>query len=289
MSLIIGSWTVDILETGRFGLDGGAMFGVVPKPLWEKAYSPADSRNRIPMVARCLLLRGNNRVVLVDTGNAAFMPPKLHDIYGLDFSTSSLEHSLALCGVAPSQVTDVVFTHLHFDHAGGAVIPDGTTFRPRFPLARHYVQRQHLDWAQNPTEKDRASFLPDTWQCIVEAGLMDLLDGDGELFPDVHVQPLFGHTMAMQAVRVHGSEGTLLFAADLFPTGAHVAVPYVMGYDNHPLTAIQEKNMLLPTIVEESWILVFEHDALRQASTIQFDGRGYGLRQQVEITSPMTP
>lgn len=289
MSLTIGRWTVDVLETGRFGLDGGAMFGVVPKPLWEKAYSPADDRNRIPMVARCLLLRSDDRSVLVDTGNASFMPPKLQDIYALDFSTSSLERSLTQCGVAPSQITDVVFTHLHFDHAGGAVVHDGSAFQPRFPLARHYVQGQHLEWAVKPTEKDRASFLPETWQCIVDSGLMETLDGSGELFPDIHVQPLFGHTTAMQSVRVQGGDTTLLFAADLFPTGAHVAVPYVMGYDNHPLVAIEEKNRILPTIVDESWILVYEHDALRQASTVQHGAKGYGLGGEVVITPMMTP
>jgi glyoxylase-like metal-dependent hydrolase (beta-lactamase superfamily II) len=287
MSLILGPWTIDIVETGRFGLDGGAMFGVVPKPLWEKAYSPADDRNRIPMVARCLLLRGLGRTILVDTGNAAHMPAKFQDIYAMDFSTSSLEHSLHQCGVAPSQITDVVFTHLHFDHAGGAVIPDGDDFAPRFTSARHYVQAEHLDWARNPTEKDRASFLPETWQCIVEAGMMEVLDGPGELFPDVHVKPLYGHTKAMQAVSIHADGHNVLFAADLFPTAAHLAIPYVMGYDNYPLTAIDEKNAILPRAVEERWILVFEHDALRQAATVCADSKGYRLDEEIVLTAEM--
>jgi glyoxylase-like metal-dependent hydrolase (beta-lactamase superfamily II) len=267
----IGPYSVQLLETCRFGLDGGAMFGVVPKTLWQRSYAPGDERNRIPMAAKALLLRSAERTILVDTGNSPMMPAKLLDIYGISYEQYSLEASLEIAGVRPAEVTDVVLTHLHFDHAGGAVAPDGG---PRFTNATYYVQREQFDWAQAPSEKDRASFMPEHYQPLVDAGVLELLDGSGEVLPGIHVDPLFGHTAAMQSVRVTDGSSTLFYPADLMPTSAHVPVPYVMGYDNHPLTTIAEKKRLLPQIIDEGWIVVFEHDAFRDAATIVAGERG---------------
>jgi glyoxylase-like metal-dependent hydrolase (beta-lactamase superfamily II) len=280
--LTIGRYSVTLLETCRFGLDGGAMFGVVPKTLWERAYAPADAKNRIPMAAKALLLRSDDRTILVDTGNSPSMPEKLLEIYGITFADHSIGGSLDRCGVAPEDVTDVVLTHLHFDHVGGAVLADGT---PRFPNARHYVQRAHYAWAQAPTEKDRASFMPEMYEPLVQAGRMEFIDGPGELFPGIHVDPLFGHTQAMQSVRVTDGSTTLFYPADLMPTGAHIGVPYVMGYDNHPLTTIDEKKRLLPSIIDEEWIVVFEHDALRDAARIVRGAKGPELSEPIVLTA----
>jgi glyoxylase-like metal-dependent hydrolase (beta-lactamase superfamily II) len=277
----IGSYSIQLLETCRFGLDGGAMFGVVPKALWQRSYAPGDERNRIPMAAKVMLLRSNDRTILIDTGNSPQMPQKLLDIYGITYEDYSLERSLDLVGVRPAEVTDVILTHLHFDHAGGAVGADGG---PRFTNATYYVQREQLAWAHAPSEKDRASFMPEYYLPLVDAGVLELLDGPGEIMPGVSVEPLFGHTAAMQAVRVADGETTLFYPADLMPTSAHVPVPYVMGYDNHPLTTIAEKKRLLPQIIDEQWIVVFEHDAFRDAATIVMGDRGPILGTEYTLT-----
>lgn len=276
----VGPYTITLLETCRFGLDGGAMFGVVPKTLWERAYSAADELNRIPMAAKVLCIRGNNRCILVDTGNSPYMPEKLSNIYKLDFTDFALERSLAAQGIEVEDVTDVIFTHLHFDHAGGAMLADGT---PRFKNARHYVQKEHYAWALSPSEKDRASFMPEMYQPLVEEGMMELLEGQGELFPGISVLPLYGHTMAMQAVKITDGGSTVFFPADLMPTGAHIPVPYVMGYDNHPLTTINEKKQLLPQIIDEQWLVVFEHDALRDAARISLGSKGLVLSEPISL------
>ena len=277
----VGPYSISLLETCRFGLDGGAMFGVVPKTLWEKAYTAADSINRIPMAAKIMCIRGNGRCILVDTGNSPFMPDKLAAIYKMDFDKYSISSSLEAQGVSASEVTDVIFTHLHFDHSGGSMLADGT---PRFPNARWYVQREHYEWALHPSEKDRASFMPEMYQPLHSMGLLELVDGPGELFPGVSLLPLYGHTKGMQAVKVSDGAKTVFFPADLMPTGAHVPVPYVMGYDNFPLTTIEEKKRLLPQIIDEEWIVVFEHDALRDAARIQMGSRGPMLSETYTLT-----
>ncbi len=279
--MTIGPYSIQLLETCRFGLDGGAMFGVVPKTLWQRSYAPGDERNRIPMAAKVLLLRSEDRTIVVDTGNSPLMSAKLQEIYGISYEEYSLERSLELAGVRPAEVTDVLLTHLHFDHAGGAVGPDGG---PRFSNATYYVQREHFAWASAPTEKDRASFMPEYYQPLVDAGVLELLDGSGEVLPGISVDPLFGHTAAMQSILVSDGSSTLFYPADLMPTSAHIPVPYVMGYDNHPLTTIAEKKRLLPQIIDEGWIVVFEHDAFRDAATIVQGERGPILGTEYSLT-----
>lgn len=256
------------------------MFGVVPKTLWEKAYGTPDSRNRIPMAAKVLCLQGAGRTILVDTGNSPYMPDKLVDIYGLDFREYSLEHSLAKKGLKPEDITDVILTHLHFDHVGGAMLSGES---PRFPNARHYVQKAQHTWALNPTEKDRASFFPSMFEPLREAGMLELLDGSGEILDGVFVHTLFGHSQAMQAVRVTDGQHTLFYPADLIPTAAHVPVPYVMGYDNFPLTTIDEKKALADTMVDEQWIVVFEHDAHIDASRVERTDRGLRSMEPIQL------
>lgn len=304
--MIVGRYRIYTVETGRFGLDGGAMFGVVPKVLWERAYAPPDARNRIPMAAKAMLIRSDEKVILVDTGNSPDMPEKLKEIYGLDFSQYTLEQSLLELGVRTDEVTDVILTHLHFDHAGGACAKraseqlalrqeevseekidgqnhkkqgDTHDFVPRFANARYYVQREHYAWALKPTEKDRASFMPENYMPLIEHGVLEFLDGPGELFPGIHLELLHGHTRSLQSVRVTDGDSTVYFPADLMPTGAHIAIPYGMGYDNFPLTTIEEKKAVLPRIIEERWIVMFEHDALRNGARIVPGTKGHVLEE----------
>ncbi len=199
--MTIGSYTISLIETGDFRLDGGAMFGVVPKPLWERV-CPADVANRIAMTMRCLLLEGNGKKILVDTGVGNKDSAKFREIFAIDDSAKSLLGALAARGVTPEQITDVILTHLHFDHAGGSTHLENGKAVPSFPNARYHVQRRHWEHAQQPTERDKASFLPPNYMPLHEAGLLELLDGEGELFPGIELHLLNGHTPAMQAVKV---------------------------------------------------------------------------------------
>ncbi|MCL5991144.1 MAG: MBL fold metallo-hydrolase [Bacteroidetes bacterium] len=281
----LGKFTIDAVETCVFGLDGGAMFGVVPKALWSKAYNPGDELNRIPLSARPLLVRWDERIVLVDTGNGTKFNDKFAQIYGIDREKSSIETALQKFGISPNDVTDVILTHLHFDHAGG-----GTTLRdgmlvPTFQNAKYFVQKNHLSWALKPTDKDKASFIKNDYEPLVAEGMLETIDGAGELFPGISLLPVNGHTNSMQLVKITDGGQTILYCADLSPTHAHINIPFVMGYDNNPLTSIEEKKKLLPQAYEEGWIIAYEHDAFMQASKVISTGKGFAAGEKVEITN----
>jgi glyoxylase-like metal-dependent hydrolase (beta-lactamase superfamily II) len=281
-----GNYQVDLIETGRFALDGGAMFGVVPKNLWAKAYPHVDEQNRIEMTSRAMLIRGGGRVIVVDAGCGEKLGEKLEAIYAIDRTRPTLVDELARHGVAPSQVTDLIYTHLHFDHAGGSTrFDDSGVAVPLFENARHYVQREHLAWARTPSEKDRASFMPENWEPVAERGLLESLDGDGELFPGIDLRVVNGHTRAMQMVVVHGDEGQggLLFCADLVPMAPHLSVPYIMGYDNHPLTTLEEKKKIIPEAHERGWLLAFEHDPYTDVVRIGPGKRGFEIVERIAL------
>jgi glyoxylase-like metal-dependent hydrolase (beta-lactamase superfamily II) len=278
----IGPYEVSVIETGRFGLDGGAMFGVVPKPLWAKAVAP-DERNRIPMAARALLLRGGGRTILVDTGNGAKFPDKLREIYKIDTTGSDLLSSLRAEGVQPADVTDVLLTHLHFDHAGGSSVRDNGRLLPQFPAAAYYVQRDQWDAALGPTERDRASYFPDDFLPLREHGVLHLLDGEGEIFPGIQLKLFHGHTTALQTPLLSDGRTTLLFCADLIPMAPHVQLPWIMAYDLRPLVTLEEKRRILHAATEEGWILVFEHDPQVAAATIRRGDKGFEIREQLRL------
>jgi glyoxylase-like metal-dependent hydrolase (beta-lactamase superfamily II) len=280
----IGSYTISTFETGDFALDGGAMFGVVPKTLWMKAYHTGDDHNRIDMTARSLLIRGNGRIILIDTGCGHKMAEKLANIYRLDYSRASIEQSLQSHGITPEEITDVVLTHLHFDHVGGATkkLSNGDII-PTFPNAMYHVQKEQLQWAQSPTDKDRASFMPENWDPLIANGMLNVLEGDGEVFQGINVQRVYGHTCGLQVIHVQDDRHHIVFPADLIPTAAHIPVPYVMGYDNFPLTSMEEKHELLTQASEQGWIICFEHDAFTKAGTIKRTEKGFSLDQIVSI------
>jgi glyoxylase-like metal-dependent hydrolase (beta-lactamase superfamily II) len=278
----IGPYTLAVIETGTFALDGGAMFGVVPKTLWERT-NPPDEKNRIPMAARALLLRGNGRTILVDVGNGEKMPGKLAAIYRIDSSQQSLLASLAARGVRPDDVTDVILTHLHFDHAGGSTLRVEDRVVPTFPRARYYVQKDQWSAALQPTERDRASFLPEDFLPLKEHGLLELLDGPGELLPGIRLHLVHGHTTALQCPVVSDGVTTLFYCADLMPTVSHVQLPWIMAYDLRPLVTLEEKRTVLQRAAEEEWILFFEHDPATPAGRVRAGERGVQWADPVEI------
>ncbi len=280
----IGNYEVFALDAGRFRLDGGAMFGVVPKVLWQKR-KPADEANRIFMSTNLLLIRGAGRNILIDTGLGDKYDEKFRQIYAVDLSRHHLAGALGRHGLSPGDITDVILTHLHFDHAGGATVrdPDGT-IRPAFPGARYYVSRRQFEWANHPSEKDRASFVPDDFLPLQTHGCLELLDEGGEIFPGVELIPADGHTVGQMMVLVHGSPHALFYAADLLPTAAHVPVPWVMAYDLYPLTTVQEKKQHLRRAVNQNWLVFFEHDPEVHCATIRTGEKGFAVNEVVDLT-----
>ncbi|MBM2813749.1 MAG: fold metallo-hydrolase [Ignavibacteria bacterium] len=279
-----GKFSIDVIDTTIFSLDGGAMFGVVPKTMWSKAYHPGDENNRIPMAARPMLVRWESHNLLVDCGNGTKLSEKLTKIYGIDNEKSALAPHLVKFGLKPDDITDVVLTHLHFDHSGGATDMQDGKVVPAFPNAKYYVQKKHLEWARNPTEKDRASFFPENYEPIAAEGMFELIDGDGELFEGINLITANGHTSTMQMVQIDSGERKLIYVADFCPTSAHIHIPFVMGYDNMPLISLEEKRRLIPQAYEENSIFVFEHDAFVQAATIASNEKGFSVKEKIEIS-----
>ena len=270
----IGPYTLYSIETGRFGLDGGAMFGIVPKPLWSKRIEP-DAENRIPLNMRCLLLAGDDRVILIDVGvGDTFAGTKYEDIFAIDHDYASLEASLAERGFSRADVTDVILTHLHFDHCGGSTVERGKGREVAFPNATYHVQRDHWKWATNPNPKEAGSFLERTFAPVKAAGQLHLLDGAGTLFPGVSVTLVNGHTDAQQIVTIADEETTLVYVADLLPTTHHLAPTWTMGYDIRPLQTIEEKGGFLEQAVENDWNLFFEHDPEVAVGSVDETDRG---------------
>ena len=260
-----GDIDVLYLNGGTFALDGGAMFGVVPKVLWEQK-SPPDERNRIRMRANCLLLRAHGKNILVETGSGTKMNTKQRFIYALQ-DGDPLSDSLAKTGVKLDQIDLVINTHLHFDHCGGNTHILNERIRPAFRRARYVVQRGELEHAMNPTERDRASYFPENIDPISKEGLWDLVEGDTEILPGISVALIPGHTAHMQAVMITGGGKTLVFLADLFPTQHHVPLPWIMGYDLYPLQTLETKRLWIRHAVAGEWIVVFGHDPDLPAAT----------------------
>jgi glyoxylase-like metal-dependent hydrolase (beta-lactamase superfamily II) len=272
--MIIGHYTISLIETGDFRLDGGAMFGVVPKPLWNRV-CPADEQNRIAMTMRCLLIESGKQKILVDTGVGHKDSAKFREIFAIDDSQNSLEKSLAAKGIKPEDITDVIFTHLHFDHSGGATKMENGQAVPVFPKAKHYVQKRHFEHALNPTERDRASFIPHNYMPLKEAGLLEFTDGDTKLFPGIQLNILNGHTPFMQTVLIRSGSDGVWFPADLLPMAAHVPLPYIMGYDLNSVATLEEKKKFLPQAADEHWAVVIEHDPVAPVREILSTDKGF--------------
>jgi glyoxylase-like metal-dependent hydrolase (beta-lactamase superfamily II) len=258
-SLTLGSFSLTPILDGYFRLDGGAMFGVVPRMLWQKV-APPDDRNRIRLAMRAWLVRGQGPTILIDAGAGGKLDPKAADIYGFE-DVPSLEASLATAGVRAEDIDLVIASHLHFDHAGGFTMrgADGTA-RPRFPRARHIVRRGEWDDAMHPHERNRASYFADNYVPLLEAGVLDLIDHDGQVAPGVRVRRTGGHTQHHQIVEIEDGGQTAIFVADLLPTAAHAPLPYIMGYDLYPMDTLAFKRGFLLEAVARDYLILFEHD-----------------------------
>lgn len=278
----LGRFECRAIETGTFRLDGGAMFGVVPKVLWSKT-NPADENNRISMAMRALYVEGCEHRLLVDCGAGTKLDEKMLRNYEIE--TPGLGPSLERSGIPPTSVTDAVATHLHFDHAGGYTYYDGNgDLRLVMPEATHHIQRRQWEAALDPNEKDRASFFEENFKPIEELGKLHLIEGEGEIYPGVTVIPTNGHTPGHQVVLLDGGDGKLLYCGDLIPLASHVNLPYIMSYDHYPLETLDEKKRLLGRAADERWILFFEHDPEIAACRIGRTDKGrFEITEEIEI------
>lgn len=276
MSVRIGDLELVPLCDGFLRLDGGAMFGVVPKPLWERR-APADERNRIRLAARPLLVRGE-KTLLIDAGIGAKMDAKSVDIYGIDRSRD-LDHALAEAGAAPEAIDIVLASHLHFDHAGGFTEYDAAgRVVPRFRHARYVARAGEWEDATHPHERNRASYLQENFVPLAEAGVLDLMPEDGPVMPGVRVVRTGGHTRHHQIVMIESAGETAVFAADLIPTSAHVDEAWIMGYDLYPMETLAFKRRFVREAIDRRYLVFFEHDPEMAAGYI-IEDRG---RKRVE-------
>jgi len=277
--------TVHTLDTGLFKLDGGAMFGVVPKSMWQKLV-PADDHNMCTWALRCLLVEDGNRLTLVDTGIGSKQDEKFRGHFYLH-GDDTLKNSLRQRGFTSSDITDVFLTHLHFDHVGGAVVrtPDDK-LQLAFPNATYWSNQAHWDWALTPNPREKASFLQENIRPIQESGHLQFVQEGVPAGLPMFQEIVFvdGHTEKMMLPVLPYKGRTLAFVADLIPSAAHVPLPYVMGYDMRPLQTMQEKDTLLQRAAQENWVLVLEHDAQTECITVQHTEKGIRVAERFRLS-----
>jgi len=262
------------VESGHFKLDGGAMHGVVPKSMWNK-FNPADENNMCSWAMRCLLVETNGRLILIDTGIGNKQDEKFFGHYYLH-GNHSLDKSLAGYGFTPDDITDVFLTHLHFDHVGGAVKKEGELLVPAFKNAQYWSNKDHWDWAVHPNDREKASFLKENILPLEQSGqlnFIDVVDGE-EWLPDFKIRYAYGHTEAMMLPQLNYKGHTILYAADLLPSQAHIPLPWIMGYDMRPLETLKEKKALLNEAADNNWLIYFEHDNNKELCSLQQTEKG---------------
>jgi glyoxylase-like metal-dependent hydrolase (beta-lactamase superfamily II) len=271
------------INTGFFKLDGGAMFGVVPKTIWNKS-NPADENNLCTWAMRCLLVEDNNRLILIDTGIGNKQDAKFFSHYYLH-GDASLDSSLSKIGFHADDITDVFLTHLHFDHVGGAVKRDGETLIPAFKNAIYWSNKQHWDWAVYPNEREKASFLKENIIPIQESGQLRFIDNeDGVQFTKgFTIRFVSGHTEAMMLPLIDYKGKKILYMADLLPSVGHLPIPYVMAYDMFPLKTLNEKKIFLNEALEKEYILYFEHDPVNECCTLQLTEKGIRVKDTFKV------
>jgi glyoxylase-like metal-dependent hydrolase (beta-lactamase superfamily II) len=270
------------IECERFALDGGALFGIIPKSMWQKEH-PADHANRIELRTTVMLIESLNRNILIDTGIGSKYDEKLRQRFQIRKDSRGIVKGLADIGIKPAEISDVILTHLHFDHTGGTTYRENGELKITFPNATHYVQAEQWQWACSPSVKDRASFLKENFVLLEQQGCLEKLDGNLQLFPGIEIIVVHGHTPAMQLVKISDDKTTILHGADLIPTASHIPLPWNMAYDNQPLVSIREKMKLLPQLVENQWILFFEHDVSRAGGKVKQEDRGYRLEREIVL------
>ena len=281
--MIIGKYTLYSIETSEFGLDGGGMFGIIPKSLWEKEAS-SDEMNRIKMVTRSLLLVSDDKKILIDTGNGTKWEEKYRKIYNIDTSRYSIETSLAKYGFSADDITDVICTHLHFDHAGGNTKIEDEKIVPTFPNAIYWISTENWKLANHPSQKDSGSFVENDWKVLAENGIAQIVDGKESFINGIDIYLTYGHSAGLMHPVISDNINTVFYGADIFPMVAHIPVPWVMAYDIQPVITVKEKEIFLQKMMEENWILFFEHDPNIQACTIAEDRKHYKMKDQVIIS-----
>lgn len=288
LKIKIAGYEVCPVPTGIFGLDGGAMFGTVPKVLWQKS-NPADDQNRIQMEARALLLKSKDRNILIDTGNGSDfiakygekLGSKFAEIYAVQDGGPTLVSSLKKHGLNPEDITEVILTHLHFDHAGGATTEKNGKLVPTFPNAKYYVQKKNLETALLPNIRERASYYAANFQPLIDANCLILLDGDSaNVLPNISVKISNGHTEAHQIVFIEDETNALFYCGDVVPTSSHVRLAWVMGYDLNPMTLINEKKSLLEQALTKNTLLYFEHDPYCDAAMIERNKDDFAVKER---------
>jgi glyoxylase-like metal-dependent hydrolase (beta-lactamase superfamily II) len=268
------------IETGNFKLDGGAMFGVVPKSIWNKL-NPADEYNMCTWAMRCLLVEDNNRLLLIDTGIGNKQSDKFYSHYYLH-GEATLDNSLKKAGFHKDDITDVILTHLHFDHCGGAIVMENEKFVPAFKNATYWSNQLHWDWAVSPNDREKASFLKENILPIQESGQLQLIHHglhekitEQQFFTDnISIKFTKGHTESMMLPVIKYKEHTIVYMADLLPSTAHLPLPYVMAYDMFPFTTLTEKKLFSEEAVENNYMLYFEHDPINELCTLTKNDRG---------------
>ena len=278
------------INTGYFKLDGGAMFGVVPKSMWNKI-NPADENNLCSWALRCLLIEDGNRLILVDNGNGDKQDAKFFSHYYLH-GDDTLDKSLTKYGFSKDDITDVFLTHLHFDHCGGSIVREGDKLVPAFKNAIYWSNKEHWDWAVYPNEREKASFLKENILPIEESGKLQFIEvtgpSDGKLgetsfTENISVRFVSGHTESMMLPQIKYNDKTVVFMADLLPSAGHIPIPYVMAYDMNPLTTLNEKKSFLKEAVEGDYILFFEHDPVHECCNLQQTERGIRAKDYFKL------
>lgn len=280
---------IHVLNTGYFKLDGGAMFGVVPKSLWSRT-NPADENNMCSWALRSLLIEDGKKLILIDTGMGDKQSDKFFSHYYLH-GNDSLDKSLNKLGFNRDDITDVFLTHLHFDHCGGAVEwnDQKNGYRPAFKNATYWSTQDHWNWAVNPNDREKASFLKENILPIQESGQLKFVEKTGdyskEIFNNFDVLFVDGHTESMMIPHIHYKNKTLVFMADLLPSVGHIPLPYVMGYDTRPLTTLKEKGIFLNQAMNEKYVLFLEHDAMNECCTLKETEKGIRLDEHFDFKS----
>ena len=268
----IGKYKLTTVQSGLFSLDGGAMFGIIPKPLWEKT-NPADELNRIKLSTRNLLLISDDKKILIDTGMGNKWDDKSKNIYNID-PKLDLELALEQNGIKSDEITDILLTHLHFDHTGGSTKVENGKLVPSFPNAKYYVQKKNFEWGRNPTERDKGSYIKDNFEPLVKEGVLNLIDGEIDFDDNISFRVINGHTFSQQMIKISDSLNTVLYVADLLPFVSQIKIPYVMGYDLQPLVTVEEKKKYLKLAAEENWKLYFGHDPDYAIATVKHSEKG---------------
>ena len=279
----IGKYDLYSVETSEFGLDGGAMFGIIPKPVWEKKVS-ADELNRVNMVTRSLLLVSDEKKILIDTGNGTKWEEKYKQIYDINTDQYNIEKSLGKYGFSSEQITDVICTHMHFDHIGGNTKIKSGEVVPTFPNAKYWISEKNWKLANHPSQKDAGSFIEHDWKVLAENQMIEIIDGREPFIEGIDTIVTHGHTPGLLHPIVSDGSNKLFYGADIFPMVAHIPIPWVMAYDVQPVVTMEEKQKLLQKMEHEDWILFFEHDPHIQACTVHKDGKHYKLNKEIKIS-----